>query len=164
MLSEIESAVGSTIALMQTAKAAKEFFDGTQLGINVNNYHADAVVLDSFFCDDLEHSAKSIPHKDVIFKGESGAGVFMVNVISKSKSSFLYTIELEGKSYTLLVNYNWDTATKANGTLLLEGGGLPPVKSTSTIYKRCWLKSKDFRVTTFTTGSVFTITILPPLK
>lgn len=164
MLSEINSAVTGVTDLLQSAKAAKEFFDGDQLCVTVNNEGADRVILDSFLCDDVAHSSKALPHKDTILMGESDSGLFKVNVISESDTSFMYTIEHKGIAYELLINYNWSTQSTASGEISLKSReetrnwGL-------VLFKRTWLVLDDssFRVSVFATGKVMTVSILPQL-
>lgn len=164
MLSEISSAVTGVTDLIQSAKAAKEFFDGDQLCVTVNNDGATRVILDSFMCDDIAHSSKALPHKDTLFLGESDSGLFKVNVISESNTSFLYTIEHKGIAYELLINYNWSTQSTASGEISLKSRG-ETRKRGLVLFKRTWLTldDKSFRVSVFATGKVITVSILPPL-
>lgn len=164
MLGELSSAVTSVTDLIQSAKAAKEFFDGDQLCVTVNNEGADRVILDSFLCDDISHSSKALTHKDTILMGESDSGLFKVNVISESDTSFLYTIEHKGIAYELLINYNWSTQSTASGEISLKSRE-ETRKWGLVLFKRTWLVLDDnsFRVSVFATGKVMTVSILPQL-
>lgn len=164
MLSEISSAVTGVTDLIQSAKAAKEFFDGDQLCVTVNNDGADRIILDSFICDDAAHSSKALLHKDTVMKGESDSALLKVNVINESNTTLLYRIEDKGVSYELLINYNWTTQKTANGrvSLITQGG---KESADILLFKRARLESddKNFRVSVFATGKVITISILPKL-
>lgn len=164
MLGELSSAVTSVTDLIQSAKAAKEFFDGDQLCVTVNNEGADRVILDSFLCDDISHSSKALTHKDIILMGESDSALFKVNVISESDTSFLYTIEHKGIAYELLINYNWSTQSTASGEISLKSRE-ETRKWGLVLFKRTWLVLDDnsFRVSVFATGKVMTVSILPQL-
>ncbi|GAW87734.1 hypothetical protein bplSymb_SCF15101P001 [Bathymodiolus platifrons methanotrophic gill symbiont] len=155
--------ISTTTNLIQAGKAAKDFLDGEHLCISASNYCVDLLILDSFICDDMVHSSRSVPHKDILFKNEIDSGMFVVNTFNKSKSSFLYLIELGKDQYSFLINYNWDTSSKGSGSIILTGKGLE-VRRDLVFYKRAYITEEnlDFRVTVFATGGFLQMAIIPP--
>lgn len=165
MLGMIKGGMGAAGQLIQGAIAAKEYLDGASLTVTVNNLVADYVMLDSYICDDAEHSARALPHKDILERGESDVGIFLVNAIKGANTSFSYAIRQNGKDYLLVINYDWDSASKGKGKLLLIGAGSEN-KSGLVLFKRSEIDAEGvpFKVSVMITGAYLSISVLPKLE
>ncbi len=78
--------------LIDIASVAKSKLDSDNLSVTVSNYHTDLLTLESIIYNDLNHNARSIPHKDFILKNQSDTGLFRVHSFRNSDSTFLYFI------------------------------------------------------------------------
>lgn len=158
----LNSGVSGATSLVQGAMAAKKYLDGATLTLTVNNESADVVMLDSFLCDDAEHSSKALLHKDIIMRGESGVGVFLVSAIKGSRVAFCYEVQQNGKNYLLVVNYDWDSAHKGRGSLMVEDAG-EIYKSNLVLFKRSQILVDEvpFSVSVMITGAYLSISVLP---
>ncbi|MBA1446500.1 MAG: hypothetical protein FE835_16665, partial [Gammaproteobacteria bacterium] len=148
----IDPTAGLTVAnsLLDVAIAAKSFSDGDYLSVSVDNHYADLVMLDSYMTDDEHHSARAVPHQSMFHKNQSDAGMFRVNAVTESQSSFLYIVEVGGRSHNCLINYKW--AGSATGAVSLS---IDESKQEGGFFKRLTVTeaaSSAFRASVFATG------------
>ncbi len=157
-----------TLAAVSTvytaAKAIKEFLDGAYLTVSAENSYADVVMLQAFMTDDSKHNARSLPHKNFLFRGEADTGVFRVNSMSESNSTFLYSVETKNKVSTVLIQYKWSQQDSGSGKVVITDYKGKEVTIEFNLYKRISLESadKEFKVSLLATGGVMQFGIIRP--
>ncbi len=146
------------------AKTIKEFLDGAYLTVSAENSYADVVILQSFMTDDSQHNARSLPHKNFLFKGEADTGVFRVNSMSESNSTFLYSVETNNKVSTVLIQYKWSQQDSGSGKVVITDWKGEAVAIEFNLYKRISFESanKEFKVSLLATGGVMQLGIIKP--
>lgn len=157
-------ALAAVSTVYTAAKAIKEFLDGAYLTVSVENSNADVVILQAFMTDDSQHNARSLPHKNFLFKGEADTGVFRVNSMSESNSTFLYSVETKNKVSTVLIQYKWSQQDSGSGKVVITDCKGKAVAIEFNLYKRIALESadKEFKVSLLATGGVMQLGIIKP--
>ncbi len=146
------------------AKTIKEFLDGAYLTVSAENSYADVVMLQAFMTDDSQHNARSLPHKNFLFEGEADTGVFRVNSMSESNSTFLYSVETNNKVSAVLIQYKWSQQDSGSGKVVITDWKGKAVTIEFNLYKRISLESanKEFKVSLLATGGVMQLGIIKP--
>ncbi len=156
--------VAAVSTVYTAAEVIKEFLDGAYLTVSVENSNADVVILQAFMTDDSQHNARSLPHKNFLFKGEADTGVFRVNSMSESNSTFLYSVETKNKVSTVLIQYKWSQQDSGSGKVVITDYKGKEVTIEFNLYKRISLESadKEFKVSLLATGGVMQFGIIRP--
>lgn len=157
--------VAKAVSTVYTAaKAIKEFLDGAYLTVSAENSYADVVMLQAFVTDDSKHNARSLPHKNFLFRGEADTGVFRVNSMSESNSTFLYSVETKNKVSTVLIQYKWSQQDSGSGKVVITDCKGTVAAIEFNLYKRIALESadKEFKVSLLATGGVMQLGIIKP--
>ncbi len=157
-------ALAAVSTVYTAAKAIKEFLDGAYLTVSAENSYADVVMLQAFMTDDSGHNARSLPHKNFLFRGEADTGVFRVNSMSESNSTFLYSVETKNKVSTVLIQYKWSQQDSGSGKVVITDCKGKAVAIEFNLYKRIALESadKEFKVSLLATGGVMQLGIIKP--
>ncbi|NYT27698.1 MAG: hypothetical protein H0A76_07240 [Candidatus Thiodubiliella endoseptemdiera] len=157
-------ALAAVSTVYTAAKAIKEFLDGAYLTVSAENSYADVVMLQAFVTDDSKHNARSLPHKNFLFRGEADTGVFRVNSMSESNSTFLYSVETKNKVSTVLIQYKWSQQDSGSGKVVITDCKGKAVAIEFNLYKRIALESadKEFKVSLLATGGVMQLGIIKP--
>ncbi len=157
-------ALAAVSTVYTAAKAIKEFLDGAYLTVSAENSYADVVMLQAFVTDDSKHNARSLPHKNFLFRGEADTGVFRVNSMSESNSTFLYSVETKNKVSTVLIQYKWSQQDSGSGKVVITDCKGTVAAIEFNLYKRIALESadKEFKVSLLATGGVMQLGIIKP--
>ncbi len=157
-------ALAAVSTVYTAAKAIKEFLDGAYLTVSAENSYADVVMLQAFVTDDSKHNARSLPHKNFLFRGEADTGVFRVNSMSESNSTFLYSVETKNKVSTVLIQYKWSQQDSGSGKVVITDCKGTVAAIEFNLYKRIALESadKEFKVSLLATGGVIQLGIIKP--
>ncbi|MES9822748.1 MAG: hypothetical protein ABW147_19505 [Candidatus Thiodiazotropha sp.] len=117
-------AVAVISGLVEAGKAAKEFLDGEILNVQISNEYFDSVELMAYKTGDTAHSARAILPPASIKANTTGYGMFRVNQLTASKSSFQFKIsdvDHYGDNHIdLVINYNWKSAEELQVTARID--------------------------------------------